>query len=84
MAFAHDSVRVLQCFIQFGSHEQRQETFEELKGEQKFAFFICCFLNRLFMCVCLSVSPMLYTRECSSWQLCKHRCVELLSYFQLI
>ncbi|TKS84135.1 Pumilio -like protein 3 [Collichthys lucidus] len=33
MAFAHDSVRVLQCFIQFGSHEQRQETFEELKDD---------------------------------------------------
>ncbi|TNN86389.1 Pumilio 3 [Liparis tanakae] len=33
MAFAHDSVRVLQCFIQFGSHEQRQEVFEELKGD---------------------------------------------------
>lgn len=34
MAFAHDSVRVLQCFIQFGSHEQRQVVFEELKGQQ--------------------------------------------------
>lgn len=34
MAFAHDSVRVLQCFIQFGSHEQRRVVFEELKGEQ--------------------------------------------------
>ncbi|KAI3361929.1 hypothetical protein L3Q82_012280 [Scortum barcoo] len=33
MAFAHDSVRVLQCFIQFGSHEQRWEVFEELKGD---------------------------------------------------
>ncbi|XP_049460620.1 pumilio homolog 3 [Epinephelus fuscoguttatus] len=33
MAFAHDSVRVLQCFIQFGSHEQRQELFEELKDD---------------------------------------------------
>uniref|UniRef100_A0A8C4ILS7 Pumilio homolog 3 n=1 Tax=Dicentrarchus labrax TaxID=13489 RepID=A0A8C4ILS7_DICLA len=33
MAFAHDSVRVLQCFIQFGSHEQRQEAFEELKDD---------------------------------------------------
>lgn len=33
MAFAHDSVRVLQCFLQFGSHEQRQLVFEELKGE---------------------------------------------------
>lgn len=33
MAFAHDSVRVLQCFIQFGSHEQRQEVFEELKED---------------------------------------------------
>lgn len=33
MAFAHDSVRVLQCFVQFGSHEQRQEVFEELKED---------------------------------------------------
>ncbi|XP_038130675.1 pumilio homolog 3 isoform X2 [Cyprinodon tularosa] len=31
MAFAHDSVRVLQCFIQFGSEQQRREVFEELK-----------------------------------------------------
>ncbi|XP_030006962.1 pumilio homolog 3-like [Sphaeramia orbicularis] len=33
MAFAHDSVRVLQCFIQFGSNEQRQEVLEELKDD---------------------------------------------------
>ncbi|KAG7235619.1 hypothetical protein INR49_002429 [Caranx melampygus] len=33
MAFAHDSVRVLQCFIQFGSHEQRREVFDELKDD---------------------------------------------------
>lgn len=33
MAFAHDSARVLQCFIQFGSHEQRQEVFEEIKED---------------------------------------------------
>ncbi|CAN9504834.1 unnamed protein product [Ophioblennius macclurei] len=33
MAFAHDAVRVLQCFIQFGSHEQRQEVFEALKDD---------------------------------------------------
>ncbi|KTG47092.1 hypothetical protein cypCar_00012449 [Cyprinus carpio] len=31
IAFAHDSTRVLQCFIQFGSDKQRQEVFEELK-----------------------------------------------------
>ncbi|KAK7126147.1 hypothetical protein R3I93_021506 [Phoxinus phoxinus] len=31
IAFAHDSTRVLQCFIQFGSESQRQEVFEELK-----------------------------------------------------
>uniref|UniRef100_A0A8C6KN36 Pumilio RNA-binding family member 3 n=1 Tax=Nothobranchius furzeri TaxID=105023 RepID=A0A8C6KN36_NOTFU len=31
MAFAHDSVRVLQCFIQFASDEQRQEVFLELQ-----------------------------------------------------
>ncbi|XP_033981846.1 pumilio homolog 3 [Trematomus bernacchii] len=33
MAFAHDSVRVLQCFTQFGSHEQRQEVFDELEDD---------------------------------------------------
>uniref|UniRef100_A0A672JSB4 PUM-HD domain-containing protein n=1 Tax=Salarias fasciatus TaxID=181472 RepID=A0A672JSB4_SALFA len=33
MAFAHDAVRVLQCFIQFGSHEQRREVFEEIKDD---------------------------------------------------
>ncbi|KAK5900502.1 hypothetical protein CgunFtcFv8_025460 [Champsocephalus gunnari] len=33
MAFAHDSVRVLQCFTQFGSHEQRQEVFDELQDD---------------------------------------------------
>lgn len=33
MAYAHDSVRVLQCFIQFGSHAQRLQVLEELKGE---------------------------------------------------
>ncbi|XP_029371924.1 pumilio homolog 3 isoform X2 [Echeneis naucrates] len=33
MAFAHDSVRVLQCFIQFGTHEQRQEVFTEIKDD---------------------------------------------------
>ncbi|XP_013883913.1 pumilio homolog 3 [Austrofundulus limnaeus] len=33
MAFAHDAVRVLQCFIQFGSHQQRQEVLEELKDD---------------------------------------------------
>ncbi|XP_041825764.1 pumilio homolog 3 [Melanotaenia boesemani] len=31
MAFAHDSVRVLQCFIQFASHKQRLEMLEEIK-----------------------------------------------------
>ncbi|XP_032657682.1 pumilio homolog 3 isoform X1 [Chelonoidis abingdonii] len=31
MAFAHDSTRVIQCFIQYGNDKQRQETFEELK-----------------------------------------------------
>uniref|UniRef100_A0A7N8X9Q3 Pumilio RNA-binding family member 3 n=1 Tax=Mastacembelus armatus TaxID=205130 RepID=A0A7N8X9Q3_9TELE len=33
MAYAHDSVRVIQCFIQFGSHEQRQQVFDELKDD---------------------------------------------------
>uniref|UniRef100_A0A4W4GS70 PUM-HD domain-containing protein n=1 Tax=Electrophorus electricus TaxID=8005 RepID=A0A4W4GS70_ELEEL len=31
IAFAHDSTRVLQCFIQFGNDEQREEIFNELK-----------------------------------------------------
>ncbi|NWI10346.1 PUM3 protein, partial [Crypturellus soui] len=31
LAFAHDSTRVIQCFIQYGNNEQRQKTFEELK-----------------------------------------------------
>ncbi|XP_076875747.1 pumilio homolog 3 isoform X2 [Brachyhypopomus gauderio] len=31
IAFAHDSTRVLQCFIQFGSEKQREEIFNELK-----------------------------------------------------
>ncbi|KAJ8260893.1 hypothetical protein COCON_G00166160 [Conger conger] len=31
IAFAHDSTRVLQCFIQFGDDKQRQEVFDELK-----------------------------------------------------
>ncbi|KAK9408170.1 pumilio 3 [Crotalus adamanteus] len=31
MAFGHDSTRVIQCYIQFGSEKQRQEVFEELK-----------------------------------------------------
>uniref|UniRef100_UPI00398E7207 pumilio homolog 3 isoform X1 n=1 Tax=Pristiophorus japonicus TaxID=55135 RepID=UPI00398E7207 len=31
IAFAHDSARVIQCYIQFGDERQRQEAFEELK-----------------------------------------------------
>ncbi|NXL84083.1 PUM3 protein, partial [Alectura lathami] len=31
LAFAHDSTRVIQCFIQYGNEKQRQETFDELK-----------------------------------------------------
>ncbi|XP_048451244.1 pumilio homolog 3 [Rhincodon typus] len=31
IAFAHDSARVIQCYIQFGDEKQRQEVFEELK-----------------------------------------------------
>nr|XP_056704113.1 pumilio homolog 3 [Euleptes europaea] len=31
MAFAHDSTRVIQCYIRFGNEKQRQEVFEELK-----------------------------------------------------
>ncbi|KAM9735006.1 pumilio homolog 3 isoform 2-T3 [Menidia menidia] len=33
MAFAHDTVRVLQCFIQFSSHKQKHEVFEELQDQ---------------------------------------------------
>ncbi|XP_078070429.1 pumilio homolog 3 [Mustelus asterias] len=32
IAFAHDSARVIQCYVQFGDEKQRQEAFEELKG----------------------------------------------------
>ncbi|XP_072446675.1 pumilio homolog 3 [Chiloscyllium punctatum] len=31
IAFAHDSARVIQCYVQFGDEKQRQEAFEELK-----------------------------------------------------
>uniref|UniRef100_A0AAY4DGE8 PUM-HD domain-containing protein n=1 Tax=Denticeps clupeoides TaxID=299321 RepID=A0AAY4DGE8_9TELE len=31
IAFAHDSTRVLQCFIQFANEKQRQDVLEELK-----------------------------------------------------
>ncbi|NXX43281.1 PUM3 protein, partial [Tricholaema leucomelas] len=31
LAFAHDSTRVIQCFIQYGNDKQREETFQELK-----------------------------------------------------
>ncbi|XP_054843518.1 pumilio homolog 3 isoform X1 [Eublepharis macularius] len=31
MAFAHDSTRVIQCYLRFGNEKQRQEVFEELK-----------------------------------------------------
>ncbi|XP_007937599.1 pumilio homolog 3 [Orycteropus afer afer] len=31
IAFAHDSTRVIQCYIQYGSEEQRREAFEELR-----------------------------------------------------
>lgn len=33
IAFAHDSTRVIQCFIQYGSEEQRKQAFEELQGD---------------------------------------------------
>lgn len=32
IAFAHDSTRVIQCLIQYGSEEQRKWAFEELQG----------------------------------------------------
>ncbi|XP_078531843.1 pumilio homolog 3 [Lissotriton helveticus] len=31
IAFAHDSTRVIQCYVQFGNEKQRQEVFDELK-----------------------------------------------------
>uniref|UniRef100_A0A7N8WJQ8 Pumilio RNA-binding family member 3 n=1 Tax=Mastacembelus armatus TaxID=205130 RepID=A0A7N8WJQ8_9TELE len=58
MAYAHDSVRVIQCFIQFGSHEQRQQVFDELKGEHlmsflcddmKCVYFFCLHRNKELM-----------------------------------
>ena len=30
--FAHDTARVIQCLIQFGTEEQRNIVFDELKG----------------------------------------------------
>uniref|UniRef100_A0A7N5JPM0 Pumilio RNA binding family member 3 n=1 Tax=Ailuropoda melanoleuca TaxID=9646 RepID=A0A7N5JPM0_AILME len=33
MAFAHDSTRVIQCYIQFGNEEQRKQAFEELRDD---------------------------------------------------
>uniref|UniRef100_A0A452UWS5 Pumilio RNA binding family member 3 n=1 Tax=Ursus maritimus TaxID=29073 RepID=A0A452UWS5_URSMA len=33
MAFAHDSTRVIQCYIQFGNEEQRRQAFEELRDD---------------------------------------------------
>ncbi|EDL41649.1 DNA segment, Chr 19, Brigham & Women's Genetics 1357 expressed, isoform CRA_a [Mus musculus] len=32
IAFAHDSTRVIQCFIQYGNEEQRKQAFQELQG----------------------------------------------------
>ena len=29
-AFAHDSPRVIQCYIEYGKEEQRKQAFEEL------------------------------------------------------
>ncbi|XP_047685455.1 pumilio homolog 3 isoform X2 [Prionailurus viverrinus] len=33
MAFAHDSTRVIQCYIQYGNEEQRKQAFEELRDD---------------------------------------------------
>ncbi|KAM9082293.1 pumilio homolog 3 isoform 2-T28 [Megaptera novaeangliae] len=33
IAFAHDSTRVIQCYIQYGNEEQRKQAFEELRGD---------------------------------------------------
>uniref|UniRef100_A0A8I5N9X7 Pumilio homolog 3 n=1 Tax=Papio anubis TaxID=9555 RepID=A0A8I5N9X7_PAPAN len=33
IAFAHDSTRVIQCYIQYGNEEQRKQAFEELRDD---------------------------------------------------
>ncbi|XP_044121903.1 pumilio homolog 3 [Neovison vison] len=33
IAFAHDSTRVIQCYIQYGTEEQRKQAFEELRDD---------------------------------------------------
>uniref|UniRef100_A0A8C0PY24 Pumilio RNA binding family member 3 n=1 Tax=Canis lupus familiaris TaxID=9615 RepID=A0A8C0PY24_CANLF len=33
IAFAHDSTRVIQCYIQYGNEEQREQAFEELRDD---------------------------------------------------
>ncbi|XP_040844837.1 pumilio homolog 3 isoform X2 [Ochotona curzoniae] len=33
IAFAHDSTRVIQCYIQYGNEEQRKQAFEELQDD---------------------------------------------------
>ncbi|XP_058997576.1 pumilio homolog 3 isoform X1 [Mustela lutreola] len=33
IAFAHDSTRVIQCYIQYGTEEQRKQAFEELQDD---------------------------------------------------
>lgn len=40
IAFAHDSTRVIQCYIQFGNEEQRKQAFEELRGISYMYFVI--------------------------------------------
>ena len=30
--YAHDTARVIQCLINYGSPEQKEQVFEELKG----------------------------------------------------
>nr|XP_020144866.1 pumilio homolog 3 isoform X3 [Microcebus murinus] len=33
IAFAHDSTRVIQCYIQYGNEEQKKQAFEELRDD---------------------------------------------------
>ncbi|KAM5300512.1 pumilio homolog 3 [Ctenodactylus gundi] len=33
IAFAHDSTRVIQCYIQYGNEEQRRQAFDELRDD---------------------------------------------------
>lgn len=66
MAFAHDSVRVLQCFIQFGSHEQRMHVYEELKGELVFLhlpLWVCATPLGVWLFICAKEHEVLFEKK---------------------